>query len=103
MYFSFDIFDTCLIRSCGFAHNVFDLLAIRILGENSTESSRADFVNIRISGEETARNKKNTEVTLKDIYNVCDFSGLTNITNQEIAQAEMLIEKEVLVGVKKAN
>lgn len=99
MYFSFDIFDTCLIRSCGFAHNVFDLLAIRILGENSTESSRADFVNIRISGEETARNKKNTEVTLKDIYNVCDFSGLTNITNQEIAQAEMLIEKEVLVGV----
>lgn len=99
MYFSFDIFDTCLIRSCGFAHNVFDLLAIKVLGENSPESIRADFVNIRISGEEIARNKKNAEVTLNDIYNDCDFSGLTNITNQDIAQAEILIEKEVLVGV----
>lgn len=98
--YSFDIFDTCLIRSCGFAHNVFDLLAIQILGENSSESIRADFVNIRISGEETARNKKITEVTLDDIYNACDFSGLTSITNQDIAQAEILIEKKVLIGVK---
>ncbi len=100
MHFSFDIFDTCLIRSCGFAHNVFDLLAIKILGENSSESVRADFVNIRISGEKIARTKKATEVTLNDIYNACDFSGLTSTTNQDIARAEILIEEKVLVGVK---
>ncbi|MBS6468260.1 MAG: hypothetical protein KH386_03430 [Bacteroides sp.] len=100
MYYSFDIFDTCLIRTCGFAHNVFDLLALQILGDASSESHRADFVNIRVRGEKIARSKKNIEITLEDIYNECNFSGLTDVPNQKIAQEEMNIERRVLVEVK---
>lgn len=95
--YSFDIFDTCLIRSCGFAHNVFDLLAIEILGEKSDRNLRADFVNIRLRAEKQARNKKQTEITLEDIYNVCDFSGITNMPISQIAKKEMEIEKKILV------
>lgn len=100
-YYSFDIFDTCFTRSCGFAHNVFDLLAIDILGNNSPQSLLADFTNIRIKGEEQARNNKQTEITLEDIYNECDFSGLTKLSNKDIALKELEIEKKVLTPVKK--
>lgn len=99
-HYSFDIFDTCFIRSCGFANNVFDLLALEILGNNSPLSWLADFANIRIKGEEQARNEKQSEVTLEDIYNKCDFSGLTKSKNKDIAYKELEIEKKILVPVK---
>lgn len=98
-YYSFDIFDTCLIRSCGYPHNVFDLLAIQILGENSDNNERADFVNIRLQAEKTARNQKQGEITLQEIYELCDFSSITNTSNIEITKMEMEIEKKVLVPV----
>lgn len=97
--YSFDIFDTCLVRTCGFPHNVFDILALEILGENSSESLRADFVNTRISAEETARGKKQAEVTLKEIYQECNFEGLTSINKDTILNKEIGVERKVLVGV----
>ena len=98
--YSFDIFDTCLIRTCGFPHNVFDLLAIEILGHDKPESWLAEFALIRTKGEEEARKKKAEEITLEDIYNECNFSGLTQIDNNQIAQKEIEIEKKVLVPVQ---
>lgn len=98
--YSFDIFDTCLIRTCGFSHNVFDLLAIEILGHDKPESWLVEFTHIRTKGEEEARKKKVEEITLEDIYNECDFSGLTQISNQQIAKKEIEIEEKVLVPVK---
>ena len=67
--YSFDVFDTCLVRTCGFAHNVFDLLAIEVLGHDKPESWLAEFALIRTKGEEEARRKKAEEITLEDIYN----------------------------------
>ncbi|MBS1437317.1 MAG: hypothetical protein HP007_06000 [Bacteroides sp.] len=97
--YSFDIFDTCLIRSCGFSHNVFDLLAIKVLGEKSDWNQRADFVNIRLKAEKQIRNQKEEEITLQEIYNLCDFSGITDVSPEKIAEMEMEIEKKVLVPV----
>lgn len=97
--YSFDIFDTCLVRTCGFPHNVFDILALEILGENSSNSLRADFVNTRISAEEIAREKKQAEVTLKEIYQECNFEGFTSTNKDTILNREIEVERKVLVGV----
>lgn len=97
--YSFDVFDTCLVRTCGFPHNVFDLLALKVLGSYAEISSLTDFTNIRLKGEENAR-KKRPEVTLADIYKECDFSGLTSTPSHKIAEQEILIEEEVLVSVQ---
>lgn len=97
--YSFDIFDTCFVRSCGFPHNVFDILAIRILGNNCSPSIKADFVNIRLQAEEKARKIKSKEITLSDIYNLCDFSGISNYPKDYIQNKEIEVEQEVLVPV----
>lgn len=98
--YSFDIFDTCFVRACGSPHNVFDLLAYRILGNYSDESLRADFALIRIGGEKKARILSDKEeISLTDIYTCCDFRGITNVSNAEIAKTEIEIEREQLVPV----
>ena len=67
--FSFDIFDTCLVRTCGESYNVFYILAKEILGDDAELSQINDFVLIRKRGEEYARkalvNEQNEEITLK--------------------------------------
>ncbi len=99
-YYSFDIFDTCFVRACGSPHNIFDLLAYQVLGEKSEESLRMDFAAIRIEGERKARlHSGKKEVTLTDIYDCCSFEGLTSMDKQQIAVAEIEIEREQLVPV----
>lgn len=100
--FSFDIFDTCLVRTCGYPYHVFDLLAYRILGDNDDVSHYVEFARIRREAEVSARlclGKE--EITLNDIYSFCNFSGLTTIENRAIAFEEMQLEKELLSPVKK--
>lgn len=100
MIISFDIFDTCFVRACGFPHNIFDLLAYRVLGEDSSESKRMDFTNIRIQAERKARLANLEEVTLNDIYAQCCFKGLTSLSIAEIADMEQEVEREQLVPVR---
>lgn len=102
--YSFDIFDTCLVRSCGNPLFVFDLLAERIVGtDNKNDGLRADFALERKSGEELARKALITpqkeDVTIEEIYDYCDFTFATNVDKQEILKAELDIEKEVLKPV----
>ena len=99
-YYSFDVFDTCFVRACGSPLNVFDLLAYKILGDDSEESHRMDFALIRINGERKARlASQKEEVCLDEIYNYCSFAGLTSIPNEQILQAEIETEMEQLVPV----
>lgn len=98
--YSFDVFDTLLVRSCGAPSGVFEILAQRILGVDAEESCKCDFVDIRMTGEATARRKKGAaDVTLQEIYANCDFSMLTDTTSSIIADMEMAIEAEVLMPV----
>ena len=49
-YYSFDIFDTCLVRLCGDPRNVFEVLSIRIqndCGDRWNDSIREAFVTAR--------------------------------------------------------
>ena len=103
MTYPFDIFDTCLIRKCGQAHMVFDLLARRILGNDVEEQQILDFKQIRSRSELQARSdiyKSNKEeITLDEIYSICDFSSLTDVSNETIKETELQIEREQLVAV----
>lgn len=101
--YSYDIFDTCLIRACGNAEYVFDILADAILGHDCDTSVKVDFALERKRAEKIARKKyiseDNEEISLKDIYSVADFSCYTNCDNNIILNKELEIEKEVLLPV----
>ena len=103
MIYSFDIFDTCLIRKCGQPHFIFDLLAGHVLCEDVEETQILDFKQIRIKSELQARGnvyKSNREeITLDEIYSICDFSTLTTVDNETIKAIELQIEREQLVAV----
>ena len=100
--YSFDIFDTCLVRVCGNSENIFDIVARRILKETSL-SAINDFILIRKSGEGRARKlfitSEKEDITLTDIYSQCDFSSLTDISNNTIMEMEMTVEAEMLTPV----
>ena len=102
-FYSFDVFDTCLIRACGKPEFVFDILASRILGNNASDAQLADFALIRREGEVEARKKYLTvekeEVTIDEVYSCCDFSQLCDVPNEIILNQELEIEKEVLTPV----
>ncbi len=103
-YYSFDIFDTCLVRTCGAPTKVFDILAERILGgDSSIQSLRNDFAMERVQGEQRARKALikdgKEDVSFQEIYEHCDFSFATDILKENIAQVELEIERDVLVPV----
>lgn len=100
--YSYDIFDTCLVRACGTPDGISDIVARRILKEPSL-SAINDFILIRKSGEGRARElfitSKKEDITLTDIYSQCDFSSLTDISNNTIMEMEMMVEEEMLTPV----
>lgn len=91
---SFDVFDTCIIRICGDAKQIFPLTASNVLGEKASNSEISDFTNLRIKGEADAyANAKTEEVSLADIY---QFSGITkqfDCTIELCVDAEIRVEK----------
>lgn len=101
--YSFDVFDTCLVRTCGRAVYAFDILAERVLEKDATETVCMDFSYIRKTAETNARKKYITreieEVTLEQIYDECDFTPITALSNNYIMKMELELEKEILVPV----
>ena len=101
--YSYDIFDTCLIRACGEPSHVWDILAHRILGSSADIAQISDFVLIRRSAEGKAREElisnEKEDVTIEDIYTYCDFSSLTDISKHDIMEEEMAVEEKMLIPV----
>lgn len=96
MFRSYDIFDTCLKRHCESPYNVFLILAQRLM-PNKDKSWHKDFALDRIRAEESARmNSSFEEITLDDIYASFRPSSYVSITNEEILQLEISLEKEQL-------
>lgn len=96
---SFDIFDTCLVRASGTPDSVFEILARSVLPDASNVDV-ADFVRMRKEGELEARNKSaKEEVTIDEIYDNCDFSVFSALSNKEILDLELKIEESVLLPV----
>lgn len=103
MTYSFDIFDTCLVRSCGNPNFVFEILARKVL-PNQEETQWFDFALERKRGETKARaialSKGHEEVTLEEIYGCCDFSGFSDVPPVEhLLVEELNVERSVLSPV----
>jgi predicted HAD superfamily hydrolase len=103
--YSYDIFDTCLIRACGTPIDLWDVLAHDVLGDSADPDRISDFVLIRRKAEGQARkeliNDTNEDITIEDIYSYCDFSSLTSISNEDIIKKEIQAENRMLVPVLK--
>ena len=93
---SFDIFDTCLIRKCGESCNVFWLLSKRLYPSNSAKQEC--YLHWRLEAEEIAIQTTNDDfVTIDDIYNTfpCERFGI--ISSENLKNAEIALEEELLV------
>lgn len=97
MTYSFDIFDTCLLRVCGSQENLFKILAFYIVGCNN-HTKVMDFVQLRERAEKIARQRASSEeITIDDIYNYCDFSDITEFDNNVIKNKELELHSQLLV------
>lgn len=103
--YSYDIFDTCLVRACGSPTDLWDVLAHDVLGDSADSASISDFVLIRRNAEGQAReqliNESKEDITIEDIYSYCDFSSLTPMSNEDILKKEIEVEDCMLVPVLK--
>ncbi|MCQ2319102.1 MAG: hypothetical protein MJZ90_09315 [Bacteroidales bacterium] len=98
MVYSFDIFDTCLVRKCGTPESMLDVLSLRVFKEPVEEWVRQEFVVAR----KTAQDKVWEEtpfISIVDIYNAMDFRCPQLKEKEELIQIEKNLEKELLVPV----
>ena len=92
MIYSFDVFDTCIVRSCGKPDNIFRLLAEEVVQDKDESRLRA-FVIERKNAEKTAILSLGKEaVTLNEIYDVFDLSLFTNMPKAQIKELEIALE-----------
>ena len=98
--YSYDIFDTCLIRSCGSQDFLFEIVAKRVFGSDVLKSTIYDFILLRKNAEEKARKDcVKEDVTIYEIYSYLDVSVLTNKSVTEFLEAEIQTQVDALVPV----
>ncbi len=94
--FSFDVFDTCLLRLCGEPRNLFEILSKKVLDlmgvGNEGEHLRKVFVSLRSEAE---------GMTLTDIYAEVEKEFRLPCSIEEMARLEMQTEAEMLRPIKK--
>lgn len=94
-YESFDIFDTCLIRECGDAENVFFLLGRKLFGADSTDAEM--FFHWRCQAEGIVAQKLNKKnVSIEEIYSLIPSNISGKYTQEQLIKEEMLMESEML-------
>lgn len=98
--YSFDVFDTCLIRTCGKPRIVFYLMALELYGEEAHEVLIYDFVNARITAERKAIkdlcSSTKQDVSIQEIYTLVNPGIIQQFGAERLIQLELKIEKRVL-------
>ena len=100
MLYSFDIFDTCLIRKCGTPQNFFDVLSLRVFNGEVEEWVRQEFVAARRLTERKLW-ENNPHYTLQDIWTELDWTHRFLKSKTELVRKEQDLEREMLVPVLK--
>lgn len=98
--YSFDIFDTCLVRTCGKPENLLYSLAYKVLGADVDFVLVRDFVRIRRNAELELFRQGEESATIEQIYSSLDFSHYTPLSSSQIMEMEKSLEMEILVPVK---
>lgn len=99
MTYSFDIFDTCLVRKCGTPENMLDVLSLRVFYGEVTEQVRQEFVAARYMADGTCSG--NPFATINDIYNNLSWSHPMLKTIDELIKEELSCERLLLTPVLK--
>lgn len=97
---TFDVFDTCLSRTCGDPRDLFYIMAYRVIGTTCTDTQANDFRYIRVQGEIEASKKLSSKATIFNIYEECDFSAFTSLPKETLISIEMELEKRFLQPIK---
>lgn len=85
---SFDIFDTCLIRSCGTASAMYDILSTAVFHKPVSDDIRHGFI--------IARTNAEVHDSLQSIYNNLEFSHPHLLPTKELIEKELSIEDSLL-------
>ena len=92
---SFDIFDTCLIRKCGYPNNIFFLLSRRLYPESVVKQE--SFLNWRLEAEKMVRLEMNkSHPTIEDIYCCYPTERFSEYNSQYVRKCELKIERQNL-------
>ena len=95
--FSFDIFDTCLVRKCGTPSAFFDVLSYKVFVGDVSEDVRRRFVVERKKAMGVAC--VDDRATLEDIYSVFNFTHPFLVSKEDLVKKELECEKLMLVPV----
>ncbi len=98
MIYSFDIFDTCLVRKCGTPYNCFELLSKRVFVRYVEDKVRHEFILERRKAEQNAY-KDTLFANIYDVYRHFAFEHPFLIAKDELAKIEIDLECDVLVPV----
>ena len=96
-YISFDIFDTLIVRTTQDPIDVFKLVDEMYLKKYKKNESIKNYVTVRIDSERIARNKKDSEVTLDEIYEIIASKYNQNIVNR-YKNFEIEVEQKVCLA-----
>lgn len=99
MVYSFDIFDTCLVRKCGTPENMLDVLSLRVFKEPVDERVRQEFVAARYIADKNCGS--NPFATIYDIYNNLSWSHSMLRSINELIEEELSCERMLLTPVSK--
>ena len=97
--YSFDIFDTCLIRKCGDPQNLLDILAWHAFKEPVPDNSRMQFIMARRMAD--INTYDNPYAKLVDIYNAIQFSHPLLKDKTQLIKLEQELERQMLVPIPK--
>lgn len=95
-YISFDIFDTLIKRMTKKPKDVFDLVMVKYNELYGNSNSIKNFSAIRIDSEREARNRKQGEITLDNIYEIIsEYANIEIVSKYK--EIEILTELEVCI------
>lgn len=98
--YSFDVFDTCMARTCGKPENIFCLLAEEVVRDKDESLLRA-FVMERKNAEKTAMlSLKKEAVTLNEIYDAFDLGPFTDMPKKQVEELEINLELRSFFPIK---
>lgn len=97
---SFDIFDTCIVRSFGSREALWYVLAQNVAGDDADYEILRDFVRARAAAEHIANeNQHNDAVTLAEIYAEFDVKAYTSLSPDEVMKREILLDEASWIAV----
>lgn len=94
-FYSFDIFDTCLVRLCGCPINMFDILSMYAFKTVVSQREREEFAYYRLNAQKELAN--NPAATLYDIYSNLEYSNPSLKSKEDLIKAELDCERALLM------